>query len=61
MGCYGFGRRFSYHFRVPVADPIQAISTRPSPLRSPAAQAAAGMAASRVCFVHRLPEGSSAE
>src|SRR5579864_4388698 len=37
------GPRFSYHFKLCVAEPMQAISGRPSPFRSATAHAAAAI------------------
>jgi hypothetical protein len=51
--------RFSYHLRLD--PPVQTRSSRPSPFRSAAAHAAAGIFGSRSARVQRLPSASAAE
>src|SRR5258708_29850877 len=53
------GPRFSYHFRLWVAEPMQAMSGLPSPFRSATAQAAAEMSpSSRVVRFQRVPSNA---
>jgi hypothetical protein len=50
------GPRFSYHFRLCVAEPMQAMSGLPSPFKSATAQAAAEISpSSKVCRFQRAP------